>query len=295
MKQECLKFFLVQLEKDDESCETVDFYTAVVCLFGIEYVHDNLTIISIRGLQKTMSRLKYMSMILRQFYFPTDEHDRSIENQITKFISKIIHNSKWSESTREQFLCLLNSLRSSVAHLRSSTTSILLVGESNTQRRLTLHLPNSLRKEDSCIHDLLSLDTRLIPNQKSCSSIYYFTELFWILEHNDNYDTQYRMAVALDTIPEYLLFRNDEDLLFVLTFVPKHLRNLFVRLLKDKLIIPSPEDPIDSTNYRLSFGHILIECLILLSNTVCKRLSLVSALVTLSPMLRVYQLENFGS
>ncbi|CAF2498080.1 unnamed protein product [Rotaria sp. Silwood2] len=295
LKQECIKSFAMRMENHDESSEAVDLCIATICFYNIDYVQDNLKIISNSLLRMSMNRLKYISMILRQFYFTADDNDRSMENETTKFISTIIEKFQYVESARSNFLDLLDSLRSSVARLRCSSTSILLEGESRPDKRVTLHLPNSLRQEGKLLNGLLSTDVQFYSDRKSCSILHHFTKLFWPLEHNDELDTQYRMAVALNEIPEYLHFRNDEDILFPLTFVPSHLRNLYVRLLKGKFIMINSKDSILNNRQHLYFGHILIECLIFLSNASCKRLSIQGALITLLPWLRMQQLENFGS
>jgi hypothetical protein len=182
-----------------------------------------------------------------------------------------------------------------MVRLRSSATSILLEGTSDSSKVVTLYLPNSLRKEYGFLNYILSTDRQFCSGRNSCSLLHYFTKLFWILEHNDQYDTQYRMAVAMDTIPQYLLFRNDEDLLFPLTFIPDHLQHLYMRLLEQRFIMINSKDLLADGERCLFFGHILLECLMLLSSPLCKRLSLMDALITLLPMLRIYHLENFGA
>ncbi|CAF3276523.1 unnamed protein product [Rotaria sp. Silwood2] len=234
-------------------------------------------------------------MILRQFYFAADEKDLSLENETTIFISTCIKKFQYVESARIHFLDLLNSLRSSVARLRFSSTSILLEGILKSDKRVTLYLPNSLRKENSFLNCLLTTDMHICFDRKSSSLIYHFTKLFWLLEENDQFDTQYRMPVALDNIPAYLMFLNNEDLLIPLTFVPSHLRNLYDRLLKEKFITINPRESIANNRQHLYFGHILTECLIFLSNPWCKRLSIRAASLTLLPWLQMQQLENFGS
>ncbi|CAF1353297.1 unnamed protein product [Rotaria sordida] len=295
LKQECIKSFVIRMENHDESSEAIDLCIATICFYNIEYIQENLKMISDSLLRMSLNRLKYISMILRQFYFVADENDRSMENETTKFISTTIEKFQYVESARINFLDLLDSLRTSVARLRSSSKSILLEGESRPNTRVTLHLPNSLRQEGKFLNGLLSTDVQFYSDRKSCSILHHFTKLFWPLEHNDELETQYRMAVALDKVPEYLHFRNDEDLLFPLTFVPSHLRNLYVRLLKGKFIMINSKDLIINNRQHLYFGHILIECLMFLSNASCKRLSILSALITLLPWLRMHQLENFGS
>ncbi|CAF3536379.1 unnamed protein product [Rotaria sp. Silwood1] len=295
LQQECLKSFVMRMEKHDESVEAVDLCIATICLYDIEYIHNNLDIISDSFLCICINRLKYISMILRQFYFATDENDLSMEQETTKFISTSINKFQLIEASRFHFLDMLNSLRSSVARLRSSSTSILLEGLSEPDKRMTLHLPNSLRNENQFLNGLLITDVQFHSNRKSCSLIHHFTKLFWLLEHSDEFGTSYRMSTALNTIPEYLLFRNDEDILTSLTFVPSHLQNLYIRLLKEKFIIINPKDSIANSKQHLYFGHILTECLIFLSNPSCKRLSILGALINLLPWLRIQQLENFAS
>ncbi|CAF1210204.1 unnamed protein product [Rotaria sordida] len=295
LQQECLKSFVMRMENHDESLEAVDLCIATICLYNIEYIYNNLDIISNSFLRICMNRLKYISMILRQFYFTTDENDLSMEKETTKFISISINKFQFVEAARFYFLDMLNSLRSSVARLRSSSTSILLEGLSEPDKRVTLCLPNSLRNENQFLNGLLITDVQFYSNQKSCSLIHHFTKLFWPLEHSDEFGTPYRMSIALNTIPEYLLFRNDEDILTLLTFVPSHLQNLYIRLLKKKFIIINPKDSIVNSKQHLYFGHILTECLIFLSNASCKRLSILGALINLLPWLRMQQLENFGS
>ncbi|CAF4096500.1 unnamed protein product [Rotaria sp. Silwood2] len=295
LQQECLQSFIMRMEKHDESLEAVDLCIAAICLYNIEYIHNNLDIISHSFLRICMNRLKYISMILRQFYFTMNENDLSMEKETTKFISTSINKFQFVEAARFYFLDMLNSLRSSVARLRSSTTSILLEGLSEPDKRVTLHLPNSLRNENQFLNGLLITDVQFHSNKKSCSLIHHFTKLFWLLEHNEEFGTPYRMSTALNTIPEYLLFRHDEDILTSLTFVPSHLHNLYIRLLKEKFIIINPKDSIASSKQHLYFGHILTECLISLSNASCKRLSILGALINLLPWLRMQQLENFAS
>jgi hypothetical protein len=294
LKDECLRILLARKHNQDESPETVDVCIATICLYGIDYVRENAKIISESLIRMSMNRLKYISMILRQFYFIGNRTDDSIENETTKFISSVIEKFQYDESSKVQFLNLLNSLRTSSVRLQSSTKSIFFDKRSNFKDRLTMYLPNSLRKEENFLNHLLFTDIQFYPDQKSCSLIQYFTKLFWILEHNDEYDTQNRMIVAMDKIPEYLLFHNDEDLLFPLTFIPTHLQNLYLQLLKQGFIMVHPEDSTVNGEH-LFFGHILLECLMLISNTSWSRCSIVAASITLLPWLRMHQLENFGS
>ncbi|CAF2543739.1 unnamed protein product [Rotaria sp. Silwood2] len=295
IKQEFLKLLLTRIESQDESCDTVDLCIAIISLYGIDYVQDNLKIISSSLLRMSMHRLKYISMILRQFYFAGDRNDPLDSKRVTTFISSMIENFQYGKASKLQYLNLLNSLKTSMARLRFSTTSFLVKGTSDSYERVILYLPNSLRSEYKLLNDILSKDIQFYSREKSCSLLDYFTKHFWILENSDKFETQYRMAIALDTIPQYLLFRNDEDLLFSLTFIPTHLRNLYLCLLEKGLIKIHLEDFTANEREHLFFGHVLLECLMLLSNTSCKRLSLMSALITLLPMLRMHHLENFGS
>ncbi|CAF2673503.1 unnamed protein product [Rotaria sp. Silwood2] len=295
IKQEFLKLLLTRIESQDESCDTVDLCIAIISLYGIDYVQDNLKIISSSLLRMSMHRLKYISMILRQFYFAGDRNDPLDSKIVTTFISSMIENFQYGKASNLQYLNLLNSLKTSMARLRFSTTSFLVKGTSNSYERVILYLPNSLRREYKLLNDILSKDIQFYSREKSCSLLDYFTKLFWILENSEKFETQYRMITAMDTDPQYLLFRNDEDLLFSLTFIPTHLRNLYLRLLEKGFIKIHPEDFTTNKREHLFFGHVLLECLMLLSNTSCKRLSLMSALITLLPMLRMHHLENFGS
>ena len=294
-QQECLKLFVMRIEKNDESLETIDLCIAVICLFNIEYIQNNLNIMSNSFLSICLNRFKYVSMILRQFYFPVNENDLIIENQTTEFLSIIIEKFQ-SVRTRFYFLHLLDTLKSSVARLRSSSISLFFNDLSKPDQRLTLYLPNSLRNENQFLTNLLITDTQLQSNETSCSLIHHFRKLFSLLEHNNRFHTSDRMSIALNTIPEYLLFRNDEDIFTSLTFVPSHLQNLFIRLLKENLIVINPKDPMmNNKKQHLYFGHILTECLIFLSNASCKRLSRLNGLINLLPWLRMQYLENFGS
>ncbi|CAF4621682.1 unnamed protein product, partial [Rotaria sp. Silwood2] len=259
LKQECIKSFAIRIENHDESLEAVDLCIATICFYNIEYIQENLKMISNSFLRMCRNRLKYISMILRQFYFAADEKDLSLENETTIFISTCIKKFQYVESARIHFLDLLNSLRSSVARLRFSSTSILLEGISKSDKRVTLYLPNSLRKENSFLNCLLTTDMHICFDRKSSSLIYHFTKLFWLLEENDQFDTQYRMAVAMDNIPEYLMFLNNEDLLIPLTFVPSHLRNLYDRLLKEKFITINPRESIANSRQHLYFGSYLTD------------------------------------
>ncbi|CAM4805742.1 unnamed protein product [Rotaria magnacalcarata] len=89
-------------------------------------------------------------MILRQFYFASDENNQSMEEETTKFISICIEKFQYVESARFYFLDMLNSLRSSTARLRSSSTSILLEGLSELDKRVTLYLPNEPYSHFAC-------------------------------------------------------------------------------------------------------------------------------------------------
>ena len=295
LKQECVKAFVNRIQNHDESSETIDLCIATICFYDIEYVQENLKIIPNSFLRLIMNRLKYALMLLRQFYFPTDEDDQSIEKEATKFISMAVEKFQYVRFPRVHFLELVNLLRRGLACLRSSRKSILLDGISESDRRITLNLPNSLRKEGQLLDSLLTTDVQLYSDRKSCSLLYHFNKLFWSLEHNKRFNTQYRMAIALDTVPEYLTFRHDEDLLFPLIFVPSHLRNLYIQLIKNEFIIIKSDNSTIHKRQHLYFGHILTECLIYLSNSSCKRLALLGASVALLPWLRMQQLENFGS
>ncbi|CAF2498035.1 unnamed protein product [Rotaria sp. Silwood2] len=294
IKQECLRSLLTRIENHEESPETVDLCIATICLYGIDYVTENTKIISNSLFRMSLGRLKYISMILRQYYF-VHGSDSLHEKEATKFISMVIQKFQYGELSNVQFLDLLNSIRSGLARLQSSTTSILLEGKSISDKRVTLNLPNSLRKENKFLDNILFADVSFYLDQKSCLLLHHFTKLFWILEHNEEFDTQYRMALAMDTIPEYLLFRHDEDLLFPFTFVSSHLQNLYIRLLEQRFIVISSKDFIIKDRYHLYFEHILLECLMLLSHTLCKRLSILAALIALLPWLRMHRLENIGS
>ncbi|CAF4366070.1 unnamed protein product [Rotaria sp. Silwood2] len=295
IKQEFLKLLVTQIENQDESCETVDIYIAIICLYGIDYVQDNPKIISSSLLRMSMHRLKYISMILRQFYFAGDRNDTLDSKKVTKFISSMIEKFQYSKASKLQYLNLLNSLKTSMARLRFSTTSFLVKETSNSYERVILYLPNSLRSEYKLLNDILSTDIQFYFERKSCSLLDYFTKLFWTLESSEKFETQYRMITAMGTDSQHLLFRNDEDLLFSLTFIPAHLRNLYLRLLEKGFIKIDPEDFTTNEREHFFFGHVLLECLMLLSNISCKKLSLMSALITLLPMLRMHHLENFGS
>ncbi|CAF1482713.1 unnamed protein product, partial [Adineta steineri] len=294
--QEFFKIIKTQIQNhNDENSDVVDVCLAVICLNGIDYVRQNAKFITNSLFHMCMKRLKYISMILRQFYFTNNSDDRSVEDETTKIISTVMKKCSCGEFSTEEFLHLLNLLKSGLARLRSSTTSMLIPESSQSDERVILDLPNSLRKEYEFLYHLLSEDDEFYFSHKSCSLLHHFTKLFWILEHNDEFDTQFRMAVVMDTIPEYLIFQNDQDLLFVLTFIPDHLRNLYLQLLKQRFVMINSKDNEVNEIEHLHFSHILLECLIVLSNTSCKRLSLLAALISLQPMLRVHHLENFGS
>ena len=295
LEDEFLEALLARLQANDQSSETVDLCIATICLGGINLLRKNEKITVNVVFNMAISRFKYVSMILRQLYFANNEQDRSIENQTTTFISRLIGEHQLDQLSKEFFVNLLDSLRSGMARLRSSETSILLEGEAAPDKRVTLNLPASLRKASGFFQHLLSPDIQLDRGRNSCSLLHHFTKLFWILEHDDVFDTPYRVAVAMDDIQQYLLFHNDEDLLFPLIFVPQHLQNLYFRLLKQDLIMINSKGLTLNGREQFCFGHILVECLMTLSNASCKRLSLLSALIALLPMLRMHQLENFGS
>ncbi|CAF0967949.1 unnamed protein product [Rotaria sp. Silwood1] len=79
LKQECIKYIVMLMKNHDKSSEAVDL-------------------------------LKYISMILRQFYFPIDENDRRIENETTKFISTNLSKFQYVQSARIHCLDMLNAL-----------------------------------------------------------------------------------------------------------------------------------------------------------------------------------------
>ena len=293
LRQECIHPFLARIENHDESPETVDLCIAILCLFDIEYIQENINIISKSLLRLIRERLKYISMILRQLYFPSETDDRSIENEVTGLIGIVIDKFQYVESARVQFLDLLDVLKRGIAHLRSSKTSILIPGEIKPDQRITLYLPNSLRKE-RFLHGLLSTDIQFPPRRHSCSLLYHFTKLFWISENDDQFETQYRTAVAMDSIPEYLTLGSAEDLLSSFVSIPSHLQSLYLRLLQQHLIVINPNEVKDEKNC-LYFGHILVECLMHLSNPSCKRLMILTALINLLPWLRLQNLDTFGS
>ncbi|CAM4931504.1 unnamed protein product [Rotaria socialis] len=294
IEQDILKALMARIETNDESWETVDLCIATICLYGIEFVQKNEKITSSVIFDMSLTRFKYVSRILRQIYFTNEEGDRFIENKTTTFISMLLKKIHMGQTSNQLFLSFLDSFKSGLARLRSSTTSNLLTGKSTPDTRVTLNLPNYFRKEYDFLLHLLPTDVQFNRTQNSCSLLHYFTRLFWILEHDDMFQTPYRMAVAMDDIPEYLLFRNDTDILFPLTFIPQHLQNLYFRLLEQNFLIINSKDEKTNDDEQLSFSHILIECLMVLSNTSCKSLSLLSALITLLPILRMHQLENFG-
>ncbi|CAF2765833.1 unnamed protein product [Rotaria sp. Silwood2] len=295
IKEDFKEALLTRIEIDDQSSETVDLCIATICLYGIDFVRKTDKIISNGFFNMSVSRFKYVSMILRQFYFASDENDRSIENEATTFISTLIKIVNLDQSSKKLFISLIDSLRSGMARLRSSTRSILLKGESKPAKRVTLNLSNSLRKESQFFMRLLSTDIQFDCGRNSCSLLHNFIRLFWILEHDHMFDTPYRVAVALDDIQQYLLFHNDEDFLFPFIFVPQHLNNLYFQLLKQEfIIIDSKGSKTDDKEY-LCFSHILVECLMALSNASCNGFSLLGALTALLPMLRMHQLDNFGS
>ena len=295
IEEEFLDALLARIEANDQSSETVDLCIAAICLGGIHLLRKNEMIIVNVVFNMAISRFKYVSMILRQFYFVNDENDRSIENETTTFISRLTGKLHLDQLSKEFFVNLLDSLRSGMARLRSSETSTLLQGKSTPDKRVTLNLPNSLRQASGFFQRLLSTDVQFDRGRNSCSFVHHFTRLFWILEHDDLFDTPYRVAVTMDDIQQYLLYHNDEDLLFPLIFVPQHLQNLYFRLLKQDLIMINSNGLTNNDREQFCFSHILVECLIILSNASYKRLSLLSALIALLPMLRMHQLENFGS
>ncbi|CAF1332348.1 unnamed protein product [Rotaria magnacalcarata] len=150
LQQECSQLFVMRMEKHEESSDAVDLCIATICLYNIDYIQSNLDIISNSFLRICMNRLKYISMILRQFYFASDENNQSMEEETTKFISICIEKFQYVESARFYFLDMLNSLRSSTARLRSSSTPILLEGLSELDKRVTLYLPNEPYSHFAC-------------------------------------------------------------------------------------------------------------------------------------------------
>ncbi|UJR20398.1 hypothetical protein I4U23_023529 [Adineta vaga] len=293
-KLEIIQSFLAHIDNNDESYETIDLCIATLCVYDIDYVQENRDRISNSLLQKTIDRLKYMSMILRQFYVPSDGNDRSIENETTNLISIAVEKFQYGDSARVQFFDFLHLMKSNVARLRCASTSILLDGETNSSQRLKLTLPNNLRKEDKLLNGLLSIDTRFDNDRNSCSLLHRFISLLYVSEHDDEYDTQYQMVVALNTMPKYLLLQNDQDLLSTLTFIPPHLQNLYLRVLKQKFILTNFNDSIKPDKQHLYFSHILTECLMYLSNPSCKPLLPFTGLIMLMPWLRIHYLDNFG-
>ncbi|CAF0813097.1 unnamed protein product [Adineta ricciae] len=295
LKQEIIQTFLSHIKKHDESDEMIDLCIATLCVCDIEYVKNNHDIIPFSLLKMTIDRLKYISMILRQFYFPSDENDRSVENQISQLIATAIDKFHYGDSSRIQFLDFLHLLKSDMARLRSSSSSALLDGRSNVSRRITLTLPNNFKKGENLFASILLTDTRFDGYRQSCSLLPRFLSLFHTFEIDQDFDTVYQTAVAMDTVPEYIFFRNDRDLFSSLAYTPSHLQNLYLRLLKQKFISINPNDLPNINKQHLYFGHILTECLMYLSNASCNRLSLYTSLLALLPWLRIQQLDIFGS
>ncbi|CAF1266860.1 unnamed protein product [Adineta ricciae] len=295
LKQEIIQTFLSHIGKHDESNEMIDLCIATLCVCDIEYVKNNQDIIPFSLLKMTIDRLKYISMILRQFYFPSDNNDHSVENQISQLIATAVDKFQYGDSSRIQFLDFLHLLKSDMARLRSSPSSALLDGRSDVSRRTTLTLPNNFKKGENLFASLLLTDTRFDSYRQSCSLLPRFLNLFHTFEVDQDFDTVYQTAVAMDTIPEYLFFRNDRDLFSSLTYIPSHLQNLYLRLLKQKFISINPNDLPSINKQHLYFGHILTECLMYLSNASRNRLSLYTSLLALLPWLRIQQLDIFGS
>lgn len=289
LKQQCLKLFVERIEKEDQSVETIDLCLSIVCLDNIEYIQNNFDRLSKSFVSLCLNRLKSLSMILRQIFVPLAENDQTIENATTQFISMSIQ----SYGTRFAFINLFNSLKRTLTRLRSSSGSIFF-NDYPSNHRLTLTLPLSLSKDEQFLTNLLINDIQFSSTHHSCSLIQQFVQLFPLLEHNDQFETSSRMFNALETIPSYLLFRHDEDLLTSFTFVPSHLTNLFIRLLKQNFIEINSNESIRKGKDHLPLSHILVECLFFLSNPSVKRLSLLYGLIELLPWLTIQHLEDFS-
>ncbi|CAF3500287.1 unnamed protein product [Rotaria sp. Silwood1] len=143
LQEDFLNALLTRIETKDQSSETVDICIAMICLYGIDFMRQNDKIMSNVSFNMSISRFKYVSMILRQFYFANDENDRSIENETTTFISRLTKRVHVDQSSKQLFLGFLDSLTSGMARLRSSTTSIVLAQASMITDLLSSNLSSN--------------------------------------------------------------------------------------------------------------------------------------------------------
>ena len=275
IEEECDRI-LLRIVPHDEPSIAVDSLTAIICLWGIEKLWKYPHLLRSRALLLTLHRLKHASLFLRQCYSDSNCEDAQ---QILSYYMKrndLVDSDCVNDSGSKNFFKMVKIIATASARLRSECT---------------FSLPSILSTEES-LQDLLSADILLSANHKSSFQLPDFVNLFWILEDDEETDTQYRMAVAADTIPTLLLYNNDKNPLYALAFVSENVRLLFRQLLQQKDIFIHNNQ---MSCHTLPFQHILIECLMNLSNSSCKRLSLTFALCALLPLLRVYNLENFAA
>jgi hypothetical protein len=112
IREECLRTLLPRIEQQDESHETIDLCIAIICLYGIDYIQQNLKTISISLIHLSMNRFKYISMLLRQFHVAGNEYNVGQTKKVTKFISSVIEKFQYDDEVYKiQFLNLLDSLK----------------------------------------------------------------------------------------------------------------------------------------------------------------------------------------
>ncbi|CAF4677561.1 unnamed protein product, partial [Rotaria sp. Silwood1] len=222
-------------------------------------------------------------------HFDSKEKMQEIENQTSEFVRTICEDvgilaSRVSIKTISPLCHLIEGKPHDFDNIKWLTQLSCLILESMS----TLDNENNEFAIDWLLVKITFSSHRLL-------SVNTFTLKGFLLENNEKSDAGYRIAVVLDRVPQYLLFCHDTDLLFSLIFIPSHLQNLYLRILEHGFIMIHPVDMnIDEREYLL-FGHILLECLMLLSNPSCESISLQAALIALLRMLRMHYLENFGS
>ncbi|CAF1209903.1 unnamed protein product [Adineta ricciae] len=292
LQNQCQKL-LSTILPDDGSVNAVNVIIAVLCLSGIEHflIHPNL--VKIKAFSMALSKLKYILSTLQDFYSNT-----SFEFDAERIISDTLKLTDPNVSNRdkrmspEDFLLLTNAVMKATARLSTNGISSSVEDNpyDNTQEgehAFVFTLPNELRSKE-VVENLLSYDTTLSSGRKACSVLPYFVSLFWTLNNEDVPLSNRTESVRRHELT-FLHDRFGKDFMYALTFVPKHIRSLFVYLLQRHEIVIQDRE-VSSTN--LPFQYVLIECLMKLVNDTDD--TLLKQLCTLLPLLRVYKLDNFG-
>ncbi|CAF1217853.1 unnamed protein product [Adineta ricciae] len=293
IERQCVSCLSTVINSDNQM-KAVDALVTMLCLFGVSKLWTLSSLSSTTVFSAALVKLKRTSMILRQFYMQSSTQVAAdvLTTSVNDHLSNECNSKpKNNQSKATDVIAYTKAMTSALARLRSSKKSIIVLSK-NEEHGLTFPLPKLLR-DQAIFEQLLRKNMTLSSNQLSCKTLPEFARLFWILNDDETTDTQYRMAVAADTIPTFLLVHSNSDPIFALTFVADHLRPLYCHLLEQYQIILNNSSTESSKKQPfLLFQHILIQSIMELSESSCKRLSLTLALCAMLPVLRMNRLEN---